>query len=379
MDILGASPLVAEPPEAPKVAVKVRRKGRRKVAMNLSGFSIRRPGEILEMEFKPEDRFLENGVFSRGQSLTILGPGGVGKSRLVLQMAVSTILGRDCLGMKVNAKGLKWLVLQTENSNFRLQADVRALKNWIGEENWKVVDNQMVLHTLENQTDSLVSLKNPKVVEKIAGVVKEVKADVVVFDPLAAYAVGSLTNDAGMTATCQAITEIVRKGAIDSSLVILHHTLTGQKGAQSAFGADRASYGRGSKVLQGWTRGQINISARSKSSNGLLLMSCGKNSNGPEFDPIGLRLNPLTMISEVDPEFDLAAWKEETGLDDATRAKINVTDLAGMVRKKPMKRSALVTKIVSTGVCQKATAYTLVKQATGKTIRVNEKGELVAM
>ena len=65
-------------------------------------------------KFDPNDRYLDNGVFAREQPLTFLGPAGLGKSRLVLQLAACTILGRDFLGMKVRSKGLKWLLLQAE-------------------------------------------------------------------------------------------------------------------------------------------------------------------------------------------------------------------------------------------------------------------------
>lgn len=342
------------------------------VVPNLTGFSIRRPEEVLAMEFKPEDRFLENGVFAKGQPLTILGPAGLGKSRFVLQLAADSILGRDFLGMKMNAKKLKWLVLQTENSNYRLKKDLGALKQWVGEEGWPVIDQNLILHTLENSTDSLVGLKNPKVADKICDVIKHQQPDVVVFDPLVSFATGNLNSDPGMIATFSAIVETVKKGRFDASTVILHHTLTGQKGAMSAVGVDRNSYGRGSKMLHARTRGQINLSSRDSGANQRLLISCGKNSDGPDFDPIGIRLNPANMILTVDPDFNLAAWQEETGISSKPPKAFTSQDVAALLRKTPMKRSELVAKIVETEGCSKSTAYTLVTKAFGSTI---EKGE----
>jgi hypothetical protein len=40
-------------------------------------------------------------------------------------------------------------------------------------------------------------------------------------------------------------------------------------------------------------------------------VTCGKNSNGREFAPFAVRLNPETMIYEAAPDFDLDAWETE--------------------------------------------------------------------
>ncbi len=388
-DILDASPLVEMPAQNAGAPAKSQSQKKSNIitmgeanaspvgpAANLRGLSIRQPDEILAMEFDPKDQFLDNGVFAKGQTLTVLGPGGVGKSRLVLQLAVSTILGLDFLGMKTNAKGLNWLIIQAENSNYRLKADLAALKKWVGEKNWAIVNEKLVIHTLENQRDSFLGLKNSKVAEAIQALVKRHKPDVVVFDPLQAFAVASLNNDAGMIATCSVVSEVVRKGKEGASIVVLHHTLTGKKGAAMAVGEDRTSYGRGSKALQALTRGQINLSSRSKNSNDRLLVTCGKNSNGPEFEPIGIRLDPTTMISEVDPDFDLEAWRDENDIADTTRPKISATDIAEMVRQTPMKKAALVKKIEAEGEYSQAMAYNLINAAIDKTIKVG-KGKMV--
>jgi hypothetical protein len=60
-----------------------------------------------------------------------------------------------------------------------------------------------------------------------------------------------------------------------------------------------------------WTRGQINIAPGSPDSNDLLVISCGKCSNGKEFAPFAIRLNTQTMIYENAPDFDFAAWETE--------------------------------------------------------------------
>ena len=65
-------------------------------------------------------------MLAAGRMVSFLGPGGVGKSRMVLQMAICCILGEKFLGIDSHARGKKWLIIQTENNNRRLSSDLRA-------------------------------------------------------------------------------------------------------------------------------------------------------------------------------------------------------------------------------------------------------------
>jgi len=238
--------------------------------LDQGNLSLRTPGEILAMKFDPGDLYLENGLFARGQPLTILGPGGVGKSRLLLQFAVCTIIGRSFLCWKISTRSIRWLVIQAENSNRRLQADLAKMREWVGEGDWKTVEENLLIHTLERDHDAFLGLDNPASAEMVARLVKETMADVVVFDPLFAFASGNLNTDSAMLKTCRTITDLARLGKPDCSIVVLHHTLTGKEGAKKATGYDRASYGRGSKSLQFWTRGQLNVAPGSAENNAKL-------------------------------------------------------------------------------------------------------------
>ena len=52
------------------------------------------------MQFSPSDLLLENGYLVKGDSLTICGAGGVGKSRLSMQLAIALVTGLEFLGWK---------------------------------------------------------------------------------------------------------------------------------------------------------------------------------------------------------------------------------------------------------------------------------------
>src|SRR5690606_7182414 len=89
--------------------------------------SIRSVMELITMSFDDADNYFGDRIIAAGQPVTLLGPGGVGKSRLVLQLALCMITGRDFLGIETRAVGKRWLIIQTENSNRRLKADLMNL------------------------------------------------------------------------------------------------------------------------------------------------------------------------------------------------------------------------------------------------------------
>jgi len=125
---------------------------------------------------------------------------------------------------------------------------------------------------------------------------------VVVFDPLMAFAAGSLSTDSGMLLTCEKLLQLARLGVPTCAVVIVHHALNGLAGIKKAVGHDRSAFGRGSKILNQKTRGQINIAPVDAHSNAELVIACGKNSNGREFDPIGVELDFTRMVGWRKPQ-----------------------------------------------------------------------------
>ena len=101
-------------------------------AQTKSRLTIRKPSEILAMEFDDSDRILGDRLLAKGQSMTILGAGGIGKSRLALQLATACLTGKRFLGLETRGEGLRWLFIQGENSNLRLKQDLEAVYRWAG-------------------------------------------------------------------------------------------------------------------------------------------------------------------------------------------------------------------------------------------------------
>jgi protein gp37 len=344
---------------------------------NLNGerISMRSPSEIISMEFNPDDRYVLDGIFSKGQPMTLIGPGGVGKSRLLLQLAAAMVTGKDFIGIQMPERRLRWLFLQTENSNSRLKSDLLKIKEWIGPERWPEIEECFLIHTLENDRDIFLNLDDEGNRRRLEAVIKQTAADVVVFDPLSAFAKGSMNSDSTIRAVCKAITELSRGGNPDCSIIVVHHALTGKAGAKKATGMDRTSFGKGSKELHSWTRGQINVAPRSGDDPRKLIISCGKNSDGAEFVPFGVRLDVTTMIYELDPEFE---QETETERQFGDERKPSPQSVLRLVEEKPMKRPQLIEAVMDRFGCGKSSAYTLISTALDdRLVEKARSGELV--
>jgi hypothetical protein len=283
-----------------------------KLPSTLAPLTFRKPSEILAMEFSDEANFLGDWMIAEEQPTTIVAPSGAGKSRLLLQMAADMILGRPFLGLETHAAGKPWLILGSENSNRRFKMDLEHLKAYHGDD-WAKVDGCLTLHTVETEDDGYLSLANPANSMRIENGIRELDPAIVACDPLNEFKMGDLNSDDHMLNTCRELSRLSKAGNPKRACVVAHHTVVGRAGAVKAVGYDRGSYGRNSKALLGWTRAQINLAPGSPDNNEVLVVSCGKCSNGREFEPFAIRLNPETMIYELHPEFDLEAWLGEYG------------------------------------------------------------------
>lgn len=342
----------------------------------VSSFSTRTPKEILGMTFDPADFLIDNGYLSKGDPLVILGQGGLGKSRIVLQLGIACVTGLSFFGWRTRAQGSKWLFLQTENSNRRLQNDLQSMTSGLPAEALDQIDEGIRFHTLENDDDALVSLANPEAVERLEAVLEHFAPTVAVFDVLRDFATGDLNSDAEMAATCREIGRVTRRGNPKRIPLVVHHARTGKFGASQATGFDRGSFGRNSKVLQGWTRAQINLAPVSADSNDVLVVASGKANNSEEFEPFAVRLDPESMTYEPDPDVDLEDWRSAMGAAKAAPPKgtiANIVEIVEAVELEGISKAEIVKKVMTETGCSKSQAYRLVDESELKKAVVRRK------
>jgi hypothetical protein len=292
--------------------------------------TIRTIDEILAMQFDPADLILPNGYLTLGESAAMCGMGGVGKSRLVMQLALCCRTSREFLGWETHGLELRWLFLQTENSCRRLQADLERMLSAFTRAERGNINAGVFLHTLEGDEDGFLALdmENRK---RIADAIEKTDADIVVFDPLRDFGIDDLNADAHMTETLREISRLTRCGNARRVPLVIHHALTGKAGIQKVMGFDRSSFGRNSKVLFMWTRAQINVAPVRPDDNSTLIIASGKCSNFTEFEPFAVRLDFDTMLYSRDDDFDAEEWRDSLDNAKSVADKLTLDGVLAMV------------------------------------------------
>ena len=285
--------------------------------------SLRTVAELRSMKFDDSDCYLGDRMLAAGQPTSFLGPGGIGKSRMVLQLATCCVLGRKFLDLETRAAGKKWLVLQTENSNRRIRSDIEKLIKGLelSDAEIRALDRALMFHTIERENDAFLDLGEAKIFEDVEAAIFDCSPDFVVLDPLNTFTSGDLNSDRECRAVLMAISQAVKKGNPNRVPFVVHHSLTGKAGASKAVGWDRGSYGRNSKVLHAWVRSQWNLAPADPDDESKLILACGKNNNGRPFGEIGVVYEEGSGIYRVDGEFDAETYREAVGAEN-TKKKI---------------------------------------------------------
>lgn len=144
---------------------------------------------------------------------------------------------------------------------------------------------------------------------------------------------------------------------------MLHHALTGKLGAARAVGYERSGFGRNSKLLHAWTRGQINLAPGKPDDNNTLVVSCGKCSNGEEFEPFAITMDVATLIYAQDHDFDVEEWQRTLG---GATSLIESAQHDGLLHEicanQPSRRDA-VDKLRARLQCSASAAYNIITKA----------------
>lgn len=294
--------------------------------------------QILAYEHNPADEIMEGGVLAAGEEACLIGAPGAGKSRLALQAAICTILGRPFLRWKTNAPNSRWLFLQTENNRRRLKYDLsRMVRGLTDGEIQRINDHLLVTDVGDMDFEGICLSPDSTTRDSIDAAIRQFDPAVVVIDPLRDAGRGDLNNDAAMTDACQAIRKLVRSGNPRRVPLVIHHGRTGACEAAKVFGDDAPSFGRNSKALHGWTRSQFNVAAAGSDEDGIVIFGCGKNSNGPRWREFAAQLDTETMTYSVLEDFDCQAWQDGIGKGvrtaTATKELPTPDDVADIVRK----------------------------------------------
>ena len=234
-----------------------------------------------------------------------------------------------------------------------------TLRNWVGPEEWAKVNERLWIQTLERMPMRSCHWKTPALRTGLPTRYATPTRDCGLRS-LYNFGIGDLNKDEDMTATLLTLSRLTRAGNLSACPLCCTMRLQARPAPPGPL-AMTAHPSGATPRYHSWTRGQLNVAPGSPDSSDTLVLSCGKVSNGKEFAPFAVRLNPETMIYEVAEDFDMEGWKRDV---TGKRVKRNVKPetVRELVAENPT-RPALVRAIMAETGCGKSAAYEATEKA----------------
>jgi len=270
--------------------------------------------DFLSYEQPADQLLLGEGYIQRGQWTSVIGVGGLGKTRAVLWLCICFILEQEWLGLPTHCPGCKILFLSTENGATRWKNDLQKMTRGMTPEQLDRIHTQMDILSLdaggEDDADPSLNMGDAVAQGRLAATLKHLNPDLIVFDPLADMVDGDENSAESMGNTLRTVRGIQRRAAPRAAGLLIHHARTGAGNViQAGDNFNAGNFGRGSKTLYSAVRCEIQMAPGDKEDNTRLVVCCGKSNDAPKFPSMGVIFDPVSFRYAKDETWNEADWR----------------------------------------------------------------------
>lgn len=265
------------------------------------------------------ENLLGNGFLRRGQGGLIVGPTGIGKSSLTMQASFLWAAGESFFGIRPQRE-LRILIIQSENDD----TDLAEMRDGILDGlKFSEADRERVKANVRTRR---CFVSGPAFLAELGRELSKHPADIVMIDPLFAYAGCDLVNQAELS---HFLRELLQPFLIEHRIggILIHHTNKPQaaKPGTGPRSGDHAYSGSGHNELANWSR--FVASVRNLGSRTVFELRIGKrwqracicDSTGTPIDNVLIKHGKTGIYWQTADAYDLASTIDTTG--DAKAAK----------------------------------------------------------
>ena len=253
------------------------------------------------------------GGYALGAVGALFGQGGLGKSRMALNIVRNQVLGLPFAGMQTASGPLRHLMIGSENSIHRLIDDTRRMNTGLTPGQIELLGSNVRLATLEQPDDTSISLASLENMDRWLKTLRDWPPDMLWVDPWGDVLDGDANSDDDARGTIAALRRVLRTANPAAGLVILAHARTGARNIAQAVGYDAANFGKGSKALHAAARCAWNLAPGDESDNPPVVCVHAKSNDCPKQRTVALRLDPDTRLYSPIEGFDLETWLADVG------------------------------------------------------------------
>ncbi len=248
-----------------------------------------------------------------GQLMEVIGGSGLGKSRMMLDLAVNQVLGRDFAGLPTCKRPLKWLFYGNENGFYRYRNDLRQMLKFCTAAERERLRGHIFLPTMSRPKDAYVSFADEDNRIKLKTTIRYRDADVVVLDPWGAVIDGDELDDGDVRKTIFEIMDVLAANVEKPTAgIILNHSRNGIKELVDAAGFGAANYGKNSKAIFSVMRNVWNLRpAHFAEPVTKIELIHAKSSDFAAYEPRAVDFDPNTFTYRLDHTFSHEAWQFE--------------------------------------------------------------------
>jgi hypothetical protein len=323
-----------------------------------------KPSQFLNWEEPEGSHLLLPAYITLGELTTLIGQGGLGKSRLALWLGISQITGREWCGLKTGGEPQNWTFIGNENSIARFKTDLSKILPNLTPEERQLVDEHLRLPAPEDFAELDLNLSEPATRARIIATIKDHQAGAVIIDPLGNMAPGDISKPHEMREALRLLVATIRQAAPNAAIIILHHSRTGRQNIAQSVGWDAANFASGGKTLFAMTRSQLNLAPASKDDDTKLLLSCAKSNNCERFTTRGLVFSPANYTYSIDEDFNLEAWEAEIeGRARPGQSLCTVAEVTSAVRDGYSTTRELVAHLTEACATSKPTVERVIRKA----------------
>jgi AAA domain/DnaB-like helicase N terminal domain len=319
------------------------------------------PNQIINHQIPEGHSLLGEAFLEKGEITTLIGQGGIGKSRLSIKLALSQITGKSWCNIETKGDPQIWLMMGNENSVNRLKTDLNKMLSSYSAAERELIEQKFKLQVPLSMEDYAMNFDEESSRQRFVDAISEYNPGVLVIDPFANYVLGDENNNADVINTIKEVRNLVKGVNPNCSILFIHHSRTGAGNISQGVGYN-ANFARGAKGLYSACRCQINLMPGDPNDSSKLVLSCGKSNNCEPFQSRGIIFDSETFDYKVDPKFNIEEWLEN--LESGGRDQACTIDEVVEVVKSGVHKSAEILEAVmdSTG-CSRATACRRLKEA----------------